>query len=84
MTFNISDEMKTVLNHNAIDVSKESCCNQLLLNLNIVNDKDVHNLLVDTVSFLNNLSDIEYKELQNFLPFDLNINDDDIDTDFEN
>lgn len=81
--FYLTDDMKNILNKVAMDVSKDSCCSQLSLNLHTVQDEFLKDLLSSILTFVANLSDIEYKELQNYLPYSLNVNEEDFDIDYE-
>lgn len=82
--FYLTDDMKNILNNVAMDVNKDTCCFQISLNLRTVQDEFLKDLLLSVLNFVTNLSDIEYKELQNFLPYSLNVNEEDFDMEMEN
>lgn len=79
------EEEKIILNHLAVDSSKDLCCDQLSMGMAICSDDDVFNVLQSTLSKILNLSVDEWSCLQSFLPCEVSVSDSDFDlTDTEN
>lgn len=79
-----NEEEKIILNHLAVDASKDMCCEQLSMGMAISNDNDVVSVLQSTYAKIRDLSVEEWSDLQSMLPYDVSISDDDFDlSDFE-
>lgn len=77
--FVFDEEEKIILNHLAINVGKDVCCEQLSMGMAVCEDSDVVSVLQATYSKIRDLSVEEWDNLQSFLPFSVSVSDDDFD-----
>lgn len=71
------EEEKLILNHLAVDVGKDICCEQLSMGISICDDTAVISVLEAVQSKILDLSVDEWADLQSYLPFDVSISEDD-------
>ena len=73
------EEEKIILNHLALESSKDTCCEQLSMGMAISSDNDVVSVLQSTYAKIKNLSVEEWSDLQSVLPYEVSISDSDFD-----
>lgn len=71
------EEERVILNHNAIGISREACCEQLAFNMAVTSDNDCVQLLQALYAKVRDLSDEEWEDLQKYLPFEVSFSDED-------
>lgn len=74
-----NEEEKIILNHLALDASKDVCCDQLSMGMAISDDMDVVAVLQSTYAKIRDLTVEEWADLQSILPYEVSISDDDFD-----
>lgn len=73
-----SNDEKIILNHTAVEGSKESCCQQLSFDMEVSEDEDCISILQSVYDKICDLSDEEFLDLQKYLPVDVPVTDDDV------
>ena len=72
-----SEEEKIFVNRLAVGVGKEKCCEMLDFTINVTSDDDCVAVLQSLYAKIRDLSVEEWADLQNYLPFDVTVSDDD-------
>lgn len=72
-------EEKMILNNLGVGVSKSRCCDLITLGLKMATDTMIQDTLNSLLNKVNALSDEEWEDLQNYLPFDVLVDDEDLD-----
>ena len=76
-------EEKTILNHVAVDLEKDECCDQLRFSMEVTEDEECAAVLQSLYSKVYTFSGEEWDGLQSYLPFNVDVSEEDVSFDNE-